>query len=151
ERERVRPRFRPSFKSAPLSHGCEIADLLPVPIGADEAWWPASSLLAIDPRAATPRIARLAGTLGAVTESWTARRDLLASGDDATDFVVEIEDSGRARLRFGDDDHGKRPDPGTDFVATYRFGNGAAGNVGAEAIAHILSTTHAPFPPAPNP
>src|SRR5262249_32292751 len=68
-----------------------------------------------------------------------------------TDFVVEIEDSGRARLRFGDDDHGKRPDPGTDFVATYRFGNGAAGNVGAEAIAHIVSTTNGVFTAVRNP
>jgi hypothetical protein len=147
----VPPRFRPTLKEAPLSHGFDIATLLAVPISADEAWWPASSLLSIDPRAATPRIARLVGTLGPVSESWTARRDLLSSADDATDFVVEVENSGRARLRFGDDDHGKRPDSGTTFVATYRFGNGTAGNVGAEAIAHIVSTANGVFTAVRNP
>lgn len=147
----VPSRFRPPLKNAPLSHGFDVAGLLAVPISADEAWWPASSLLAIDPRAATPRITRLAGTLGAISESWTPRRDLLSSADDATDFVVEVENSGRARLRFGDDDHGKRPDSGTTFVATYRFGNGAAGNVGADAIAHIVSTANGVFAALRNP
>ena len=44
--------------SGPLSHGFDLAALLAVPISVDEAWWPASSLLAIDPRAAMPRSAR---------------------------------------------------------------------------------------------
>jgi baseplate J-like protein len=148
---RVPPRFRPALKNAPLSHGFDIADLLAVPISVDEAWWPASALLSIDPRAATPRIAKLTGKLGTVIESWTARRDLLSSADDATDVVVEVEDTGRARLRFGDDDHGKRPDGGTSFAATYRFGNGAAGNVGAEAIAHVVSTADGVFTAVRNP
>ncbi|MFO1161121.1 MAG: putative baseplate assembly protein [Reyranellaceae bacterium] len=147
----VPPRFRPSLDDLPLSHGFDLATLLAVPISADGAWWPASSLLAIDPRSATPLIGRLAGTLGPVTELWTPRRDLLSSADDATDFVVEIENSGCARLRFGDDDHGKRPDPGTSFVATYRCGNGLAGNVGSEAIAHIVSVTNGVFTVVRNP
>lgn len=147
----VPPRFRPALANAPLSHGFDIDDLLAVPISVDEAWWPASSLLAIDPRAATPRIASLAGTLGPVTELWTARRDLLSSADDATDFVVEVENSGRTRLRFGDDDHGKRPDSGTTFVTTYRVGNGVTGNVGADAIAHVVSTANGVFTAVRNP
>ncbi|HXJ03240.1 MAG TPA: putative baseplate assembly protein [Micropepsaceae bacterium] len=147
----VPPRFRPALSQEPLTHGFDIADLLAVPISADDAWWPASSLLAIDPRTATPRIASLKGTLGAVTDSWTPRRDLMASASDATDFVVEIENSGRARIRFGDDERGKRPDPGTAFVTTYRIGNGVAGNVGAEAIAHIVSTANGTFTDLYNP
>ena len=147
----VPPRFRPALDNLPLSHGFDIAALLAIPISIDEAWWPANSLLAIDPRAATPLIAPMTGTLGAVTEFWTPRRDLLSSADDATEFVVEVENSGRARLRFGDDDHGKRPDPGTSFVATYRYGNGAAGNVGAEAIAHVVSTSNGVFTALRNP
>src|SRR5262249_33234057 len=51
---------------------------------------------------------------------------------------VEVDDGGGASLRFGDGEHGARPDTGTQFTATYRVGNGAAGNVGAEAIAHIV-------------
>jgi hypothetical protein len=151
ERIEVPPRFRPTLAKLPLSHGFDIAALLAVPINVDEAWWPASSLLAIDPRAATPLIGPMTSTLGAVTEFWEPRRDLLSSADDATEFVVEVENAGRARLRFGDDDHGKRPDPGTAFVATYRFGNGAAGNVGAEAIAHIVSTSNGVFTALRNP
>ncbi|MFO1086041.1 MAG: putative baseplate assembly protein [Reyranellaceae bacterium] len=147
----VPPRFRPSLDNLPLSHGFDLAGLLAVPISADETWWPASSLLAIDPRSATPLMARVAGTLGAVTELWTPRRDLLSSADDATDFVVEVEDSGRPRLRFGDDDHGKRPDAGTGFVATYRCGNGIDGNVGREAIAHVVSAANGVFTAVRNP
>jgi hypothetical protein len=147
----VPPRFRPALSQAPLTFGFDLAALLAVPIGADTPWWPASSLLAIGPREATPRILSLTGTLGSVIEAWTPRPDLLASADDATDFAVEIEDDGRAQLRFGDDSRGKRPDPGTSFVAAYRIGNGALGNVGAEAIAHIVSTTSGTFNLVSNP
>ena len=70
---------------------------------------------------------------------WLPQRDLLASGPDAAEFVLEPEDDGRARIRFGDDTHGKRPDTGTAFTATYRVGNGLAGNVSAEAIAHVVT------------
>ena len=147
----VPPRFRPTLAKRPLSHGFDIAALLAVPISVDEAWWPASSLLAIDPRAATPLIARLTGTLGAVDRVLDAAPRPAVERGDATEFVVEVENDGRARLRFGDDDHGKRPDPGTAFVATYRVGNGAAGNVGAEAIAHIVSTSNGVFTALRNP
>ena len=134
----VPPRFRPALAAAPLAHGFDLADLLGVPIADDRQWWPASALLAIDPRAATPRVTDLAGMLDATEAHWQARRDLLSSAAAATDFVVEIENSGRARLRFGDDEHGQRPDAGTRFTAGYRVGNGTIGNVGAEAIAHVV-------------
>jgi len=147
----VPPRYRPALSAEPLTHGFDIADLLTLPIVAEDAWWPASTLLSIDPRSATPRIASLKSTLGAVTDFWTPRRDLMASAADATDFVVEIENNGRARIRFGDDERGKRPDPDTVFVATYRIGNGVAGNVGAEAIAHIVSTANGMFTDLYNP
>jgi len=148
---RVPPRFRPALANEPLTHGFDLASLLAVPISADEAWWPASALLAIDSRTATPLVLHLTGTLGTVVETWTPRRDLLSSVSRATDFIVEIEDSGRARLRFGDDEHGKRPDPGTGFAAVYRTGNGVAGNVGSEAIAHIVSATDGIFTAVRNP
>jgi hypothetical protein len=137
ERRMVPPRFRPALSQAPLAHGFDVATLLAGDAGAPA--WPASALLAIDPRAATPRITRLASALGDVEDDWTAQRDLLSSLSNATDFVAELDDHGRARLRFGNDERGKRPDPDTSFVATYRVGNGVAGNVGAEAIAHVVS------------
>jgi hypothetical protein len=149
--EMVQPRFRPALAQGPLTHGFDLAALLAVPINEDEAWWPASSLLVIDPRRATPRVSSLTGTLGTIVEVWSARRDLLESGAADPHFVVEVEDDGRARLRFGNDDKGKRPDPETDFEAIYRIGNGPAGNVGAEAIAHIVSTTSGAFDTVRNP
>lgn len=147
----AQPRFRPALAEGPLTHGFDLAALLAVPIKDDEAWWPASALLVIDPRGATPRVVSLTGALGAVVEVWTPRRDLLESAADAPHFVVEVEDDGRARLRFGDDDKGKRPDPDTSFKAAYRVGNGVSGNVGAEAIAHIVSATNGVFNKVRNP
>jgi hypothetical protein len=143
-------RFRPSLEQTPLTHGFDLGALLGVPVSDDEAWWPASSLLQISPAGATPRIA-LTGTLGTTVDPWRSRRDLLASDDADTHFVVEIEDSGHARLRFGDDVNGKRPDPGTGFVASYRVGNGVAGNVGAEAISAIVSASSGVFENIRNP
>lgn len=68
---------------------------------------------------------------------WQVQRDLLNSDRFAPDFVVETEDDGRAYLRFGDDRLGKRPR--TRLSASYRIGNGNKGNVGAEAIAHLIA------------
>ena len=143
EGEPIPVRFRPALKRAPLAHGFDLQKDLAVPRSNEDGWWPASALLARDPREALPLITRLEGTLGSVTTLWTPRRDLLASDGDATDFVVEADDDGRVMLRFGDDDHGRRPNRDTTFIATYRIGNGSAGNVGADTIAHIVSATGA--------
>jgi predicted phage baseplate assembly protein len=70
---------------------------------------------------------------------WETRRDLLASQGTALEFVVEVETEGTAYLRFGDDRFGQRPAAGTKFTATYRVGNGAAGNIGAKSLTHIAS------------
>lgn len=67
--------------------------------------------------------------------SWQVRPDLIGSGPDDADFVVEIDNTGRASLRFGDGDLGRRPALGARFTAVYRVGIGRRGNVGAEAIA----------------
>jgi hypothetical protein len=70
-----------------------------------------------------------AGTFG-----WRAVRDLLASGPDDEHFAVEIDDQGVPHLRFGDGLNGRQPAAGWRFRARYRAGNGAAGNVGRDAI-----------------
>jgi Baseplate J-like protein len=99
---------------------------------------PATGLLRQEPRAALPAVT-LHGKLNLDETHWTAVRDLLDSGAADAHFVAEIEDDGTARLRFGDGKLGLRPQALTAFDATYRVGNGAAGNVGAEAIAHLFS------------
>ena len=69
---------------------------------------------------------------------WSARRDLLASGAQAAEFVVETDNAGQVLLRFGDGVNGLRPGAGEGLQVRVRSGNGNAGNVGAEAIAHVL-------------
>ncbi|HEY2739932.1 MAG TPA: putative baseplate assembly protein, partial [Thermoanaerobaculia bacterium] len=55
------------------------------------------------------------------------------------DFVVEMEEDGTATLRFGDGTLGRPPAPGSVLTATYRVGNGAAGNIGRDNLAHLAS------------
>jgi predicted phage baseplate assembly protein len=64
----------------------------------------------------------------------------LNSGRFRTDFVVETELDGSATLRFGDNVLGKRPAAGATFTATYRVGSGTSGNVGAKALARVVSS-----------
>lgn len=122
--------FRPMLQHAPLT----FAQPLPECFCAGPA-------IAQDPRQALPSIT-LTGTLatpqGPITTTWTPVPDLLESGPDDTVFVVEIDDGGRAHLRFGNDDEGRMPDAATEFSAHYRLGNGPGGNVGAETINYLV-------------
>ncbi|HEV2740007.1 MAG TPA: hypothetical protein VGU66_15620 [Candidatus Elarobacter sp.] len=128
-------RFCPVLQQPPLT----FAQDLP-PCGC------ASVVFAQDPRRALPRVT-LSGTLdtpgGPLTSTWTARADLLESEPGDSVFVAEIDDDGRAHLRFGSGGEGRTPDAGTAFAARYRVGNGPSGNVGAETIAYLVfrSTT----------
>ena len=70
---------------------------------------------------------------------WWPAPDLLGEDSDRRRlFVVEIDDEGRAHLRFGEGEAARAPEPGAELSATYRTSNGAAGNVGAEAISHLV-------------
>lgn len=73
-------------------------------------------------------------TYRALSSSWRPLPDLLDSGPFARAFVAEIETDGSARLRFGDGRYGRRPLPGTRFLAIYRIGLGADGNLGPGTI-----------------
>jgi hypothetical protein len=117
----IPPRFRPRLKIRPLTQAAPY-----------DSAAPASAAFRWKMKDVLPAV-----TLNSAT--WNPRRDLLASDEFAPEFVVEVEGDGTAYLRFGDDQHGLRPDTGATFTATYRVGNGVAGNVGAEAIAHIVT------------
>jgi hypothetical protein len=95
----------------------------------------AYDLMHYDANAATPVII-LTSNLDADQKTWTAKQDLLANGPTDAHFVVEIESDAMARLRFGDNVNGLRPDPDTSFTAACRVGNGRAGNVGADTLIH---------------
>jgi len=82
--------------------------------------------------------AALITDLTALLGIWTPLRDLLESGPDDNNFVVEMDNDGYAHLRFGDDNLGQMPQAGTAFEAHRRVGNGPSGNVGAETITYLV-------------
>ena len=69
--------------------------------------------------------------------SWRPLQDLLNADRFTRGFVTEIDEDGRAHLRFGDDDLGEKP--AGAFTPQYRVGNGHIGNVGAETITEFVS------------
>ncbi len=81
----------------------------------------------------------LINELARLLQAWSVRFDLLGSQRDDQHFVVEVDNGGRANLRFGDGELGQSPEAGASFFATYRVGNGMLGNVGAEAISHLVT------------
>jgi predicted phage baseplate assembly protein len=91
-------------------------------------WGSAASAIAQDPRAALP-----VAVLRADASSWTASLDLIGVPPDARAFVAEADDEGYSHLRFGDP-----PPPLSTLQVTYSVGNGAVGNVVAEAINSIV-------------
>ncbi len=97
---------------------------------------PASETLGQEPRDAIASVTLQDGE----GNEWTPVLDLLESHEFDRAFVVEMEDDGTAQLRFGDDALGAAPNEGTKFTAVYRIGNGRAGNVGADSIAHIVTS-----------
>jgi hypothetical protein len=123
----VPQRFRPILSKRPLTHAA--------PYDPQAA---AMAALKQTVNTALPAIT-LTSTAAASTVTWRPQRDLLNSDLEATEFVVESETDGTAMVRFGDDQHGRRPAAQTVFRATYRIGNGVDGNVGAEALAHIVT------------
>jgi Baseplate J-like protein len=95
-------------------------------------------LMQTDPRQSVPAIT-LTGTSEEQATTWTAEPNLLDSGEADPVFVVEVEADGTASLRFGDDVNGRTPAAGTVFTASYRIGNGAVGNVGADSLIYFSS------------
>lgn len=112
---------------------------------------PARDDLLQDPLRALPAVALVetddpclrtvedAGRRNEPGETWLPRHDLLESPGYARDFVVEMDEARHASLRFGDDRYGRSPAVGGRFRAYYRVGSGPAGNVGHDAIAHVVT------------
>ncbi|HEY4565390.1 MAG TPA: putative baseplate assembly protein [Thermoanaerobaculia bacterium] len=116
--------FRPELQRGPVTYA------VPLPHGF--AGGPASLLRDYRPADAAPAVLLRSGG-----EEWTPARDLLASGRFDRAFVAEVDETGRTRLRFGDDENGRAPVKDASFTATYRVGNGTAGNVGAGALSQV--------------
>ncbi len=91
--------------------------------------------LAGDARDALPALTLLVEDATGAVRDWTSVPDLLDSNPFDEQFVAEVDDDGRARLRFGDDEYGRSlPDDVAGLTAVYRVGNGRAGNVGHETL-----------------
>jgi hypothetical protein len=99
----------------------------------------ANKMIRQDERDALPSITLESEEDSGAKATWHPKRNLLNSGPNAAEFVVEIESDGTPYLRFGDNQFGRRPPPETRFSASYRVGNGRRGNIGAEALVHIVS------------
>ena len=97
---------------------------------------PASAALRRDPRAAEPGVS----LTSLPARTWRARPDLVESQPTDADFVVETDDQNVAHLRFGDGSLGLLPPAGMSVLAQARYGNGPAGNVGAETITRMVLT-----------
>jgi hypothetical protein len=118
--------FALRLRYGPLTHAA------PLPDGFERQ--PAASLRPVSPAAGRPAVRLRDGA----KDDWEPRRDLLASGRFDRHFVAEVDERGRPRLRFGDDENGLAPDRQARFAATYRVGQGAAGNLGAEGLAQAV-------------
>jgi Baseplate J-like protein len=87
---------------------------------------------------AQPSVALVAEFANGERESWFPVPDLLDSGPADQAFVAEVDDDGRALLRAGDNEYGRSLAGAVRFEAYYRVGNGSAGNVGADTLAHLV-------------
>lgn len=128
------PPFRPRLSYGPLTQQMQPASVQYDPVTGRIAT--ARTDLTGDVTAAQPAVSLFA-TLPTGTELWTPVPDLLENTSFDPSFVAEIDDDGHAVLRFGDDEYGQSIAGAIAINATYRVGNGRAGNVGAEALAHV--------------
>jgi hypothetical protein len=127
-------RFRPRLTSAPVTMAAPVSPC------------PARDALRQDPRRARPQLVldQVLADAGlepgpGVGERWTPVGDLLGSSGRDRHVVVEVDESGRACLRFGDGESGRVPAARSRFHATYRVGNGPEGNVGPGAINGLVT------------
>ncbi len=123
-------KFHPTLSKTPLT----FREPLPADNAANSQWTPASSLLIQDVRATLPQTFLQSQP----ADIWQAHYDLIESQPNDKNFVVEIDNDGVAHLRFGDGELGFQPPATVTFNAIYRIGNGASGNIGAEAISCLV-------------
>jgi hypothetical protein len=128
-----RPRYYPELANSPLTFS--------IPY---DGTAPATAFLSPNIADATPQISVQSDD----GNSWTVEQDLFSSTDTDRVFVTEIENDGSVFLRFGDGQYGAAADTGLSFSATYRVGNGNIGNVGREALAHVVLPKNILFPAA---
>ncbi len=83
---------------------------------------------------ALPALALLVTSTSGAVHDWTTVPDLLDSGAFDSHLVAEVDDEGRAELRFGDGEYGRALGDASTLTAVYRVGNGRVGNVGRDTL-----------------
>ena len=84
-----------------------------------------------------PTQSTLAVTVQGIADPWLEQSDLVESAGDAMHFVVETDERGISRLRFGDGVNGAALAEDAIVECRYRVGQGEAGNVGADRLSHF--------------
>lgn len=120
--------------AGPLTHGLRRG----VPLEG-----PAARLDRREPTDATPHLLVVDGSGAGF--AWTPG-DLLTAGPYTRMLVAEPDRDGRAAVRFGDGERGRRPPVDDPMSVRYRVGLGRAGNVGRDSLVHVVEP--AVFPPA---
>ena len=121
------PRYAPTLANRPLTFALPYDNTAP-----------ASTFLVPATLATSPTPAPQVSLLDSDGVPWNAVEDLLEQNDTFAGFIPEIDSDLSVHLRFGDNVYGRSPEMGLGFTATYRTGNGAAGNVGRDTLAHVL-------------
>ncbi|WP_136440750.1 hypothetical protein [Pacificoceanicola onchidii] len=137
-------RYAPVLRHRDISVGAELRQDTGLGMAASEV------LSAKGTRGARKAIWLLEGRTGQDQKRWDALNTLLFAGENDRVFVPETEQDGTTTLRFGGKDKGgMRPlaDPLRRLTAHYRIGVGRPGNIGADAIAHVI-LSGAPGPSA---
>jgi hypothetical protein len=101
--------------------------------------------------AAMPAITVEYGWDGASPELFRPVRSLIGSDPFDAHFVAEIGNGGSARLRFGDDQYGRRVGQPVSAHTRYRIGNGRVGNIGAGSLIHLVEPDAADLVDPANP
>ncbi len=132
----VLPRYYPSLKYSPLTFAGPSIERYASQSANATINWASMNSNAV----ALPALRLTSALADEEPVTWQAQPDLLQCEATSPAFVVEIESNGTIYLRFGDGRHGMFPEPQTQFTATYRTGNGVAGNIGADSLVHIVSS-----------
>lgn len=116
---------RVHLKQGPLSFCLENAADAPVNV-----------LMSTDPHLG---VAQIKAKVGASSLDWLpARPNLLSYGPFDCNFAVEVDNVGRAIIRFGDGQHGLAVSDGSPISIIYRVGVGRAGNIGHNSLVHVI-------------
>jgi hypothetical protein len=134
----VPARFAPRLSKGPLTHAARVTRTAVVDGRRQRLFFDPDKPAAAAMTWELSRVLPVISIEDANGRRWLPQRDLLSSDPFAPEFVAEVDDDGDATLRFGDGEHGARPAPGVSLDPTYRVGNGAAGNVGAGSIRHVV-------------